>query len=346
MAVDASIPVGANPVTGAIRKAAQATGTSFDYLLATAKVESDLDPNLAMRSSTATGLFQFIEQTWLATLKQAGPAFGYGGYANAISRSASGRYLVADPALRDEIMRLRKDPAANALMGGVFTQQNAAVMSSRLGRRPSEGELYIGHFFGPYAGAKAITLAASNPDANAAEIFPAAAHANRPIFYDKQGQARSISGVCAELVRRYQVARADTRTPRRAAAAACADPARHGEHTPARSAVRAQGCDDRADGIAGRDGVCGRRQCARAVVEWDLAGADRGGRRHVSFAIPNRAAARGGRARDHRIVERRPTNAGRMAEDRRQMTKSVLRRPASAVRSLRFMVNALLRLAH
>ena len=192
MAVDASIPVGANPVTGAIRKAAQATGTSFDYLLATAKVESDLDPNLAMRSSTATGLFQFIEQTWLATLKQAGPAFGYGGYANAISRSASGRYLVADPALRDEIMRLRKDPAANALMGGVFTQQNAAVMSSRLGRRPSEGELYIGHFFGPYAGAKAITLAASNPDANAAEIFPAAARANRPIFYDKQGQARSI----------------------------------------------------------------------------------------------------------------------------------------------------------
>ena len=88
MAVDASIPVGANPVTGAIRKAAQATGTSFDYLLATAKVESDLDPNLAMRSSTATGLFQFIEQTWLATLKQAGPAFGYGNYANAISRTA------------------------------------------------------------------------------------------------------------------------------------------------------------------------------------------------------------------------------------------------------------------
>ena len=77
-------PVGANPVTGAIRKAAQATGVGFDYLLATAKVESDLDPNLTMRSSTATGLFQFIEQTWLGTLKQAGPALGYGNYADAI----------------------------------------------------------------------------------------------------------------------------------------------------------------------------------------------------------------------------------------------------------------------
>ena len=218
MAVNASTPVGSSPVTGAIRKAAQATGTSFQYLLATAKVESDLNPNLTVRTSTATGLFQFIEQTWLATLKQAGPAFGYGNYANAISRTPSGRYVVEDPGLRAEIMQLRKNPTANALMGGVFTQQNTAVLSKRLGRAPSEGELYIAHFFGPSGAAKAISLAQSNPNANAAEIFPAAAGANRPIFYDKQGNARSIAGVCAELARRYQVARAEQRTPAIAAA--------------------------------------------------------------------------------------------------------------------------------
>jgi hypothetical protein len=218
MAVDATPLVGANSVTGAIRKAAQATGTSFDYLLATARVESDLNPNLTMRSSTATGLFQFIEQTWLGTLKQAGPAFGYGHYADAISQTASGRYVVADAALRNEIMQLRKDPSANALMGGVFTQTNAAVLASRLGRTPSEGELYVGHFFGPYAGAKAIALAASNPTANAAEIFPAAARANSSIFYDKQGNARSIAGVTAELIRRYQAARAQAAPPTAVAA--------------------------------------------------------------------------------------------------------------------------------
>jgi transglycosylase-like protein with SLT domain len=218
MAVDASTPVGSSPVTGAIRKAAQATGTSFQYLLATAKVESDLNPNLTMRTSSATGLFQFIDQTWLATLKQAGPAFGYGHYADAISRTPAGRYVVDDPGLRAEIMQLRKDPTANALMGGVFTQQNTAALSKRLGRSPSESELYIAHFFGPSGGAKAISLAQSNPNANAAEIFPAAAGANRPIFYDKQGNARSISGVCAELARRYQVARADQRAPAIAAA--------------------------------------------------------------------------------------------------------------------------------
>ena len=209
MAVDASTPVGSSPVTGAIRKAAQATGTSFQYLLATAKVESDLNPNLTMRTSSATGLFQFIDQTWLATLKQAGPAFGYGHYADTIVRTPSGRFVVDDPGLRAEIMQLRKDPTANALMGGVFTQQNTAALAARLGRTPSESELYIAHFFGPSGAGKAISLAQSNPNANAAEIFPAAARANQPIFYDKQGNARSIAGVCAELARRYQVARAE-----------------------------------------------------------------------------------------------------------------------------------------
>jgi hypothetical protein len=212
MAVDAPTLVGSSTsrtaVTGAIRQAARVTGVSFDYLLATAKVESDLNPNLTVRTSSATGLFQFIEQTWLATLKQGGPAFGYGSYSDAISRTPSGRYVVEDLALRAEIMQLRKDPIANALMGGVVTQKNALELAKRIGRKPSEDELYIAHFFGPYAAAKAIRLAGSDPTANAAAIFPAPAAANRSIFYDRQGNARSIAGVCAELMRRYQVARA------------------------------------------------------------------------------------------------------------------------------------------
>src|SRR6516225_12486119 len=127
MAVEVGTPIGSprasTAVTGAIRGAAQAIGTSFSYLLATAKIESDLDPSLTTKSSSAAGLFQFIDQTWLGTLKQAGPAFGYGNYADAITLTSSGRYLVEDPALRNEIMQLRKDPTANAMMGGAFTQQ-------------------------------------------------------------------------------------------------------------------------------------------------------------------------------------------------------------------------------
>src|SRR5215468_750733 len=129
------------------------TGANFDYLLATAKVESNLDPNLTVSTSTATGLFQFIDQTWLGVMKTAGRAFGFERYADAITQTSSGRYVVEDPGLREEMMKLRKDPAANAVMGGVMTQQNAAVLANRIGRKPTEGELYVAHFFGPYAGA-------------------------------------------------------------------------------------------------------------------------------------------------------------------------------------------------
>src|SRR3981189_2543158 len=70
-------------VTGVIRKAAQSTGANFDYLLTTAKVESNLDPNSTISTSTATGLFQFLDQTWLGVMKTAGRAFGFGRYAGA-----------------------------------------------------------------------------------------------------------------------------------------------------------------------------------------------------------------------------------------------------------------------
>jgi hypothetical protein len=205
-AAGSSGPVAA--VARALRNAAQSTGVSFDYLLTTAKVESDLNPNLSMRGSSATGLFQFIEQTWLSVVKQAGKTLGFGGYADAIQQTPSGRYVVKDPAVRQEIMKLRKDPAASAVMAGVFTQQNAAVLSNLIGRKPSYGELYMAHFFGSGGASKLIRKAGEDPTANAANLFPGAARANRPIFYDKQGNARNVAGVYGELTRRYQVARA------------------------------------------------------------------------------------------------------------------------------------------
>ena len=194
-------------VAGAIQRAAQATGASFEYLLATAKVESNFNPNLKAKSSSATGLFQFIEQTWLGMMKNAGQAFGFGNYADAITRNSSGRYQVSDPQLRNEIMQLRKDPAANAAMAGAFTQRNAAALKQRIGRKPTDGELYMAHFFGTGGAGQLINAARDRPQATAADLFPAAARANKSIFYDRQNNARSVAGVYSELNRRYQVAR-------------------------------------------------------------------------------------------------------------------------------------------
>jgi hypothetical protein len=195
-------------VTGAIRRAAQKTGASFHYLLATARVESNLNPTARASSSSASGLFQFLEQTWLATLKHAGPALGYGRYAEAISINSGGRYEVTDPLLRRQILDLRHDPTANALMAGAFTQWNGEWLAAKLGRPPTEGELYLAHFLGPAGAAKLISLATSSPQASAAEVFPSAASANRTIFYSKQGAPRSVAQVYDLVVGRYAMARA------------------------------------------------------------------------------------------------------------------------------------------
>jgi hypothetical protein len=197
----------ASKITGAIQQAAQATGANFNYLLATAKVESNFNPGAKASTSSARGLFQFIEQTWLSTMKEAGSKLGYGQYANAITKTPSGRLEVSDPALRREILNLRHDPAANAAMAGAFTRSNAALLASRLNRQPSEGELYIAHFLGASGAAKLIAGAAKS-QTSAADMFPAAANANRSIFYDKQGNARTASEVYANLTGRYDVARA------------------------------------------------------------------------------------------------------------------------------------------
>lgn len=197
-------------VTGAIRQAAGTTGASFRYLLATAQIESGLNPGRKASTSSATGLFQFIDQTWLSTMKDAGASLGYGKYAAAITRTKSGRLFVKDAAMRSEIMGLRKDPTANALMAGAFTKQNAASLRGKIGREPTDGELYIAHFLGAGGAAKLITAASQNPDGKASGLFPRAARSNNSIFYDKQGKARSTSQVYAVLVNRLDVARAKT----------------------------------------------------------------------------------------------------------------------------------------
>lgn len=194
-------------VTGAIRDAARATGTSFDYLLATARAESGLNPNASAKTSSARGLFQFVDRTWLATLKQAGPGLGYGRYADAITQNAHGRFEVADPAMRRQIFALRDDPAANAAMAGAFTRDNAQRLTQVLGRQPTDGELYMAHFLGANGASRLIGLAAGSPQSSAASSFPKAAAANPSIFYDRLGNARTADQVYADLTGRFDSAR-------------------------------------------------------------------------------------------------------------------------------------------
>jgi hypothetical protein len=196
----------AAPITGAIRQAAQSTGISFEYLLTTAKIESNLNPTAQASTSSAKGLYQFIDQTWLGTMKQDGAALGLGRYADAITRSPDGHYEVADPAMRAAILRLRTDPQASAMLAGALTRNNSTLVSASIGRQPTNGELYIAHFLGADGAGKLINRAASRPQASAAAMFPQAAAANHNIFYDTHGRTRSVGEVYGKLTRLFDSA--------------------------------------------------------------------------------------------------------------------------------------------
>ena len=224
MSVDnssATQTVGTDPsrarVAGAIKQASSLTGVSFEYLLTTAKMESDFDPSAGATTSSAHGLYQFIDQTWLGTVKEAGAQLGYGDYADAITRNSSGSYSVEDPAMRRSIMKLRDDPQAASAMAAVLTQSNSFKLTGLIGRRPSDSELYMAHFMGVGGAAKLIANAEDNPQAVGARLFPNAAAANRSIFYAKDGRARSVSEVYSVLTSRYASA-ANSSTTRSAMA--------------------------------------------------------------------------------------------------------------------------------
>lgn len=186
-------------VEAAIHRASSRTGVDFDYLMRTAQRESAMNPLARARTSSAAGLFQFIEQTWLATLKTYGPRHGYGQYADLIQRGADGRWRVEGSA-RNVVMDLRYDPHAASTMAAELTSANAAYLRGRTGREPTAGDLYAAHFLGPAGAARLIEEAAVRPHASAAALFPQAAAANRSIFY-RDGRPATVAEVRSNLAR-------------------------------------------------------------------------------------------------------------------------------------------------
>ena len=187
-------------VEGAIQRAAKATGVDFGFLMKTAGRESGMNPQARSGASTAAGLFQFVEQTWLSTLKQHGSKYGYARYAQLISKGADGRYHVEGGEARRAVMDLRLDPHASSLMAGELASDHAAYLRGRTGRDPTAGELYAAHFLGPQGSARLIEAVENTPGAVAANLFPEAARANKAIFYF-DGRAASVAQVYANLAK-------------------------------------------------------------------------------------------------------------------------------------------------
>jgi Transglycosylase SLT domain len=175
-------PLAAEHVRAAIARGAQATGVDFSLLVETARRESALNPSARAGTSSATGLFQFIDSTWLDMVRRHGGNHGLGAQAAALSNGA-------DAATRRDILALRNDPELSARMAGELARENALTLQARLGRPPGPGELYAAHVMGA-GGALRLIEAAANGAPSAAAMFPREAAANRGLFY-ANGEARS-----------------------------------------------------------------------------------------------------------------------------------------------------------
>ena len=185
-----------------LNRAGDKSGVDFDYLVQTAMRESSFNPSARAQTSSAVGLFQFTEGTWLEVLKLDGERLGYGNYAQAIVRNSDGEYVIPNNGLRNEVLALREDPQVSADLAAAFTRRNGEYLSNRFGRSPSPGELYIAHFLGAAGAERMFNAGLADPDQIAANLFPKQAEANRAIFYDSSGP-RTIREVYQALVAKH-----------------------------------------------------------------------------------------------------------------------------------------------
>lgn len=170
-------------VAPAIAAAAAKTGVDFRALFETARLESGFNPTARARTSSATGLFQFLDSSWLETLARHGPKHGI---------AAEGRA---------QSLALRTDPGIASLMAAEFMAENGRKLESTLGRAASGVELYLAHFLGAGGAARFLQRMQEAPATIAAELFPKAAAANRSIFHGPSGP-RSLGEVHALFARR------------------------------------------------------------------------------------------------------------------------------------------------
>ena len=182
----------------------------FGYLMAQAAQESSFRPDAKAPTTDATGLYQFMDQTWLGAVKQWGGKYGLGEYAAAIETEANGRNpTVADAAMEKRILDLRKDPAISAELAAEFAKENKVEVERAIGRPASATDLYLAHFLGATGASHFLKEIQADGSAKAADLMPAAAEANRWVFYDEGGQAKSVSDIYKSFANRIETAAAE-----------------------------------------------------------------------------------------------------------------------------------------
>ncbi|MGM0421842.1 MAG: transglycosylase SLT domain-containing protein [Pseudomonadota bacterium] len=188
----------------AIETASTKTGVDFSYLLEQAQAESNFKPEVKAKTSSATGLFQFIDNTWLEMVAKHGYKHGLGQYGQEISYTpGSGKIKVSSPEMKQEILELRKDPDIASKMAAEFAKDNQEYLERKTKREVGSTEMYLAHFLGAGQASKFINAQDGNGDQAAAKLFPRAAKANQNVFFNQNGTSRSLEQVYAFFDKKF-----------------------------------------------------------------------------------------------------------------------------------------------
>lgn len=145
-------------------------------------------------TSSAQGLYQFIDSTWLNVLKKPGFADKVGVDVASMSD--------------EEILALRSNPRIQTFAAAALAGENKRILENTLGREVDDAELYLAHFMGPTAAVSFLTALKNTPDMNAADLLPSAAAANAPVFYEggKKSQPFTVEQMYGRVAQGFNLA--------------------------------------------------------------------------------------------------------------------------------------------
>lgn len=181
----------------AIMQAGMAFDVPFSYMAITGHIESGLNPKAANRHSSARGLYQFTNQTWLLNLWRHADIMGRPDLKEGLVRGGDGIVRAVSPEREHELLRLRIDPATAALVHAARTHAVRGNLKEWLGRDPSDVELYLAHFLGRKGSQTFLRRYWRDPNApvTAEPGLRYAVRSNPGLFRDAAGRPASFATV-------------------------------------------------------------------------------------------------------------------------------------------------------
>ncbi|HEY8580791.1 MAG TPA: transglycosylase SLT domain-containing protein [Beijerinckiaceae bacterium] len=176
-----------------ILRAAYLADVDPRLLMAIADKESSFVVGARASTSSATGLFQFIDSTWLLAVRDYGARYGLEAEAGLVEM-VDGQPNIRDEAARARVLDMRRDAFLSTLLAASMLKREQEKLQATMGRAISEAEIYLVHFLGPAGAQKFLSALAEKPAQSAANLLPSAARANKPIFFNRQARkAKSLS---------------------------------------------------------------------------------------------------------------------------------------------------------